>query len=78
LGFAGSHARNAGFSGRDPCATTPPGLMHHADRGDQYAGLTYRRMLARAAMPQSMSRADDCYATHSWSRVSGPSRRSWK
>jgi transposase InsO family protein len=39
----------------------PPGLIHHTDRGGQYAGAAYRRMLARAAMPQSMSRADDCY-----------------
>jgi transposase InsO family protein len=39
----------------------PPGLIHHTDRGGQYAGLAYRRMLARAAMSQSMSRADDCY-----------------
>ena len=38
-----------------------PGLVHHSDRGGQYAGAAYRRMLARAAMPQSMSRADDCY-----------------
>lgn len=38
-----------------------PGLIHHTDRGGQYAGLDYRKMLARAGMPQSMSRADNCY-----------------
>jgi transposase InsO family protein len=38
-----------------------PGLIHHSDRGGQYAGAEYRRMLARAGMPQSMSRADNCY-----------------
>jgi putative transposase len=39
----------------------PAGLIHHSDRGGQYAGRTYRGVLARAAMRQSMSRADDCY-----------------
>lgn len=38
-----------------------PGLIHHSDRGGQYAGVEYRKMLARARMPQSMSRADNCY-----------------
>jgi transposase InsO family protein len=38
-----------------------PGLIHHTDRGGQYAGAQYRKMLARAGMAQSMSRAEDCY-----------------
>ena len=38
-----------------------PGLIHHTDRGGQYAGDQYRRMLARAGMSQSMSRAENCY-----------------
>jgi len=38
-----------------------PGLIHHTDRGGQYAGAAYRRVLARAGMPQSMSRAENCY-----------------
>jgi transposase InsO family protein len=38
-----------------------PGLIHHTDRGGQYAGTQYRQMLARARMLQSMSRADNCY-----------------
>lgn len=37
------------------------GLVHHSDRGGQYAGTRYRAMLRRAAMNQSMSRADNCY-----------------
>ena len=37
------------------------GLIHHTDRGGQYAGKKYRKMLARAQMIQSMSRAGDCY-----------------
>jgi putative transposase len=38
-----------------------PGLIHHSDRGGQYAGGEYRRVLGRARMRQSMSRADNCY-----------------
>jgi putative transposase len=37
------------------------GLVHHSDRGGQYAGTRYRAMMQRAAMKQSMSRADNCY-----------------
>ena len=43
--------------GRQPKA----GLIHHSDRGGQYAGARYRATLRRAAMTQSMSRADNCY-----------------
>ena len=39
----------------------PTDLIHHTDRGGQYAGRAYRRVLARAGMRQSMSRADSCY-----------------
>lgn len=38
-----------------------PGLVHHTDRGGQYAGHAYRAALRRAAMRQSMSRADNVY-----------------
>jgi len=38
-----------------------PGLIHHTDRGGQYAGAEYRAVLRRAQMRQSMSRAGDCY-----------------
>lgn len=36
-------------------------LIHHTDRGGQYAGRAYRQMLARAGMRQSMSRAGSVY-----------------
>jgi transposase InsO family protein len=39
----------------------PPKLIHHSDRGGQYAGHQYRAVLRRAAMRQSMSRAANCY-----------------
>lgn len=38
-----------------------PGLIHHTDRGGQYAAKQYRQILKRAEMRQSMSRAGDCY-----------------
>lgn len=37
------------------------GLIHHSDRGGQYAGKKYRGVLERAEIGQSMSRADSCY-----------------
>lgn len=43
--------------GRQP----PPALIHHSDRGGQYAGGHYRAVLRRAAIRQSMSRAANCY-----------------
>ncbi len=38
-----------------------PELIHHTDRGGQYAGKKYRKILSNASMNQSMSRAGDCY-----------------
>jgi transposase InsO family protein len=39
----------------------PPGLIHHTDRGGQYASGRYRDVLRRAQIRQSMSRAANCY-----------------
>jgi putative transposase len=36
-------------------------LVHHTDRGGQYASHRYRAILRRADMLQSMSRAAECY-----------------
>jgi putative transposase len=38
-----------------------PGLIHHTDRGGQYASRRYRGLLQRAGFRQSMNRADNCY-----------------
>lgn len=38
-----------------------PNLIHHTDRGGQYASTRYRALLRRAAFRQSMNRADNCY-----------------
>jgi len=37
------------------------GLIHHSDRGVQYASHDYRAALAAAAITASMSRKADCY-----------------
>jgi transposase InsO family protein len=50
-------ALRAAIVGRRP----QPGLVHHTDRGGQYAGGEYRQMLTRARIQQSMSRAANCY-----------------
>ena len=50
-------ALRAAIRGRRP----KPGLIHHTDRGGQYASADYREILARARMPPSMNRAADCY-----------------
>ena len=38
-----------------------PGLIHHSDRGSQYAAHEYRKLLARWQVSQSMSGAGNCY-----------------
>ena len=37
------------------------GLLHHSDRGCQYASERYREQLAKASITPSMSRAGNCY-----------------
>ena len=37
------------------------GLLHHSDRGVQYAALDYQALLTRRAMVPSMSRRANCY-----------------
>jgi len=38
-----------------------PGLIHHTDRGSQYAAHDYRKRLATWSIAQSMSDAGNCY-----------------
>src|ERR1700704_797205 len=38
-----------------------PGLIHHSDRGSQYAAADYRKVLGGAGMIQSMSRKGNCW-----------------
>jgi putative transposase len=51
------HALQHSIRDRQP----PPGLIHHSDRGGQYAAHEYRALLGRAGMRQSMSRAANVY-----------------
>lgn len=47
----------------------PPGLLHHSDRGCQYASEDYQRLLAQHDIDCSMSRAGSCLdnaAMESW------------
>lgn len=37
------------------------GLLHHTDRGSQYAGGTYQKLLTAYDIQVSMSRSGDCY-----------------
>ena len=39
----------------------PSGLIHHSDRGVQYASEMYRQRLAQASVVPSMSRKGNCY-----------------
>ena len=39
----------------------PPGLIHHTDRGSQYASDGYQRELKKFGMICSMSRKGDCW-----------------
>jgi transposase InsO family protein len=48
--------------GRALQARSPePGLIHHSDRGSQYAAHDYRKLLAAWGASQSMSDAGNCY-----------------
>ena len=38
-----------------------PGLLHHSDRGVQYAATTYQEQLRNAGIVCSMSRKGDCW-----------------
>jgi transposase InsO family protein len=57
-----------------------PGVLHHSDRGVQYAATDYQRLLAAQGMTPSMSRKGDCYdnavvesffATLEWELIEG-------
>ena len=38
-----------------------PGLLHHSDRGTQYASYEYRGHLNNMSLEQSMSRKRNCW-----------------
>jgi putative transposase len=52
-----AEALDAAIASRHPA----PGLLHHSDRGCQYAGAAYRTLLADHGIERSMSRPGNCY-----------------
>ena len=49
----------------------PPGLLHHSDRGSQYASRAYQTLLQRQQMRCSMSRKGNCWDNAVVERVFG-------
>jgi len=43
-----------------------PGLLHHSDRGSQYAAHAYRDLLAENGVGCSMSRKGNCWDNAPW------------
>jgi transposase InsO family protein len=50
-------ALDMAYKGQRPSS----GLVHHSDRGSQYASRSYRRRLRRYGMKESMSRKGNCW-----------------
>jgi putative transposase len=62
--FADTLATTLPLSALDMALTQrkpPAGLVHHSDRGVQYASAAYRHRLAQAGVVPSMSRRGNCY-----------------
>jgi len=52
-------------------------LLHHSDRGGQYASESYQAMLARHGIECSMSRAGDCYDNAVMESFFGSFKQEW-
>ena len=55
----------------------PHGLLHHSDRGSQYASHAYRRLLNQHGMVASMSRKGNCWDNAPVERFFGSLKREW-
>ena len=55
----------------------PRGLLHHSDRGSQYASHAYRRLLQQHGMIASMSRKGNCWDNAPVERFFGSLKREW-
>ncbi len=53
------------------------GLMHHSDRGSQYASGDYRHLLDRHGIECSMSRKGDCWDNASMERFMNSYKNEW-
>jgi transposase InsO family protein len=55
----------------------PRGLIHHSDRGSQYASDTYQRLLKQYGMIASMSRKGNCWDNAPIERFFSSLKREW-
>lgn len=55
----------------------PPGLIHHSDRGSQYASLAYQAWLKQHGMICSMSRKGNCWDNSPVERFFSSLKREW-
>jgi putative transposase len=55
----------------------PPGLIHHSDRGSQYASHTYQALLRQYGMIASMSRKGNCWDNAPVERFFSSLKREW-
>ncbi|MGB5670121.1 MAG: IS3 family transposase, partial [Sedimenticolaceae bacterium] len=55
----------------------PPGLLHHSDRGSQYASKAYRELLGQHGMVCSMSRKGNCWDNAPTERFFSSLKREW-
>ena len=55
----------------------PPGLIHHSDRGSQYASHAYQKLLKQHGMIGSMSRKGNCWDNAPVERFFSSLKREW-
>ncbi len=55
----------------------PPGLIHHSDRGSQYASHDYQKLLKQHKMIGSMSRKGNCWDNAPVERFFSSLKREW-
>ncbi|GGY53761.1 hypothetical protein GCM10011297_28050 [Bacterioplanes sanyensis] len=55
----------------------PKGLLHHSDRGSQYASHAYQALLKQHGMVCSMSRKGNCWDNAPTERFFGSLKREW-
>ena len=55
----------------------PPGLLHHSDRGSQYASHVYQKLLKQHGMIPSMSRKGNCWDNAPVERFFSALKREW-
>ena len=66
-------ALSMALASRKPAA----GLLHHSDRGVQYAAADYARVLQKHGVTASMSRAGDCYDNAAMESFWGTLKTEW-